>query len=219
MGKMVQLSAADGHTLGAWLAKPEGTPKAGLIILQEIFGITEHLRTVAKNYASHGYLTIVPSLFDRVQPGVVLDYSAVEQGREIMMQLDLDDVVRDMIAARDAVQSAGKVAAVGYCWGGAMADLAACRAGVDAASAYYGRMIINWLDLKTACPVIYHFGETDALIPMDMVDQIKAGRPEGEFHIYPGAGHGFDCVDRDDFSPENAELALARTLKFFEETL
>ena len=219
MGKMVQLSTADGHTLGAWLAKPEGTPKAGLIILQEIFGITEHLRTVAENYAGRGYLTIVPSLFDRVQPGVVLDYSAVEQGREIMMQLDLDDVVEDMIAARDAVQSAGKVAAVGYCWGGAMADLAACRAGVDAASAYYGRMIVNWLDLKPACPVIYHFGEIDALIPMDMVDQIKAARPEGEFHIYPGAGHGFDCVDRDDFSPENAELALTRTLKFFEEIL
>jgi carboxymethylenebutenolidase len=219
MGKMVQLSAADGHTLGAWLAQPEGTPKAGLIILQEIFGITEHLRTVAENYARRGYLAIVPSLFDRIQPGIVLDYSAVEQGREIMMQLDLDDVVQDMVAARDAVQSAGKVAAVGYCWGGAMADLAACRAGVDAASAYYGRMIVNWLDLKPACPVIYHFGEIDALIPIDMVDQIKAARPEGEFHIYPGAGHGFDCVDRDDFSPENAELALARTLKFFEETL
>jgi len=218
MGKMVQLSAADGHTPGAWLAKPSGTPKAGLIILQEIFGITEHLRTVAKNYADRGYLTIIPSLFDRVQPGVVLDYSAVEQGREIMMQLDLNDVVQDMIAARDTVQSAGKVAAVGYCWGGAMADLAACRVGIDAASAYYGRMIVDWLDLKPACPVIYHFGEIDALIPKDMVDKIKAARPEGEFHIYPGAGHGFDCVDRDDFSPESAELALTRTLKFFEKS-
>jgi carboxymethylenebutenolidase len=124
-----------------------------------------------------------------------------------------------MAAAAAAVRSAGKVGAVGYCWGGAIADLAACRIEINAAVAYYGRMIVEWLDLKPACPVMYHFGDKDQLIPSEMVAEIRDARPDGVFYTYPEAGHGFSCDERPDYRPESAKLALDRTLEFFGENL
>ena len=219
MGEMIRLTASDGHQLSAYRAEPYGTPKAGIVILQEIFGVTNHIQAVADQYADHGYLSVAPAMFDRIQAGVTLDYAEIEQARDLMMQLDLDNAAVDMTAAADAARTAGKVAVIGYCWGGAMADLAACRIGVDAAVAYYGRMIVDWLDLKPTCPVMYHFGETDPLIPAEMVEQIRAARPGGVFHTYPGAGHGFNCTERADFKPESAALALQRTLQFLDSSV
>ena len=219
MGELMQLLTGDEHNMGAYLAEPEGKPHAGLVVLQEIFGVTDHIRRVVDGFAAEGFLTIAPSLFDRVRPGVVLDYTDVEQGRALMQELDLDTAVTDIDTAVDAVRRAGKVGAVGYCWGGAMADLAACRSGVDAAVAYYGRMIVEWLDSKPACPVMYHFGNEDPLIPPDTIEQIRGARPEGIFYRYAGAGHGFNCDERADFHPESAALALERTLTFLRENL
>ena len=214
MGDMIELTAADGHMLNGYLAKPDGEPRGGVVILQEIFGITGHIRRVADQYASHGLLTIAPSLFDRIRPGIVLDYADVEEARGLMMQLDRDHVVDDMAAAADAVRSAGKVAAIGYCWGGAMADLAACRVAVDAAVSYYGRMTVEWLDEKPKCPVLYHYGAQDPLIPPELVEQISAGRPGMESFVYDDAGHGFNCDERGDYRPDSAALALQRTFSF-----
>jgi carboxymethylenebutenolidase len=219
VGELMQLLTGDEHNMGAYLAEPEGKPHAGLVVLQEIFGVTDHIRRVVDGFAAEGFLTIAPSLFDRVRPGVVLDYTDVEQGRALMQELDLDAAVTDIDTAVDAVRRAGKVGAVGYCWGGAMADLAACRSGVDAAVAYYGRMIVEWLDSKPACPVMYHFGNEDPLIPPDTIEQIRGARPEGIFYRYAGAGHGFNCDERADFHPESAALALERTLTFLRENL
>jgi carboxymethylenebutenolidase len=219
MGDMIQLKTADEHSMSAYRAEPDGAPKGGLVILQEIFGVTDHIRRVTDGFATEGYLTIAPSLFDRVSPRVVLDYSEVGQGREIVQQLSLETVVTDVTAAADAVRSAGKVGAAGYCWGGAIADLAACRTNIDAAVSYYGRMIVEWLDSKPACPVIYHFGNEDPLIPPQTVAQIKEARPDGIFFTYPNAGHGFNCDERTDFEPESAALALRRTLDFLKENL
>jgi carboxymethylenebutenolidase len=219
MGEMIDLTTGDGHQLAAYRATPDNEPRAGVIIVQEIFGVTDHIRRVADQYAEHGYLTIAPALFDRVEPGIVLDYTEFEKARGTMQSLNLDDTIKDMAAAAAAVRSAGKVAAVGYCWGGAIADLAACRIDIDAAVAYYGRMIVEWLDEKPACPVMYHFGDEDPLIPADMVKDIRAARPEGLFYTYPEAGHGFSCDERPDFRPESADLALTRTLEFLEKTL
>jgi len=215
MGDMIRLTAADGHTLDAYRATPDGTPRAGLVVLQEIFGLTGHIRRVADDYAQRGYLAIAPALFDRVKPGTVLDYTDIDEGRSIMQQLALDDTVHDIAAAADEVRAAGSVAVVGYCWGGAMADLAACRVDIDAAAAYYGRMIVEWLDLVPGCPVIYHFGEADPLIPAEMIDRIHAARPDGVFHVYRDAGHGFNCDGREDFNAQAAKVALDRTLEFF----
>ena len=219
MGETIQLTASDGQNLSAYRADPDGTPKAGVVILQEIFGVTNHIQAVADEYAGHGYLAIAPAMFDRIRPGVTLDYTEIEQARGLMMQLNLDNAVKDMAAAASAARTAGKVAVIGYCWGGAIADLAACRINVDAAVAYYGRMIVDWLEIRPACPVMYHFGERDPGIPDEMIEQIKASRPDGVFHTYPGAGHGFNCTERADFHPESATLALHRTLQFLDENL
>ncbi len=219
MGKMIQLRASDDYQLEAYRAEPAGNPKAGLVILQEVFGVTRHIRRVADEYAAEGFLAIAPNLFDRVEPGLNLDYSAVDRGRATMMQLDLEEVVIDVAAAAESVRSAGNVGAVGYCWGGAIADLAACRIQLAAGASYYGRMIVEWLDLKPGCPMIYHFGEQDPLIPAEAVQQIQNARPDGDFYVYPDAGHGFNCEDRADFHPESAQLARERTLNFFNKNL
>lgn len=214
MGDMISLTTADGHSMIAYQARPEGEPRAGIVVLQEIFGITDHIRRVTDQYADHGFLAIAPSLFDRIRPGITLDYADVEEARELMMTLDRDCVVADMAAAADAVRIAGKVAAIGYCWGGAMADLAACRIDIDAAVSYYGRATAEWLDERPKCPVIYHYGAEDPLIPPELVEQISYGRPGMESYVYEDAGHGFNCDERADYRPESAALALDRTLSF-----
>ena len=217
MGEMIKLTAADGHILGAYRAAPAATPKGGVIILQEIFGITGHIRSIADEYAGLGYLAIAPALFDRVRPGIMLKYTDIEQARKIMTGLDRDAALADIGAAAVAARAAGKVAAIGYCWGGAMADLAACRLDIAASVSYYGRMTVEWLDEKPRCPVLYHFGAEDPLIPPETVAKITGGRPGHPAYVYEGAGHGFNCNDRDDYSPENAKLAMDRTLAFLRE--
>lgn len=219
MGQTIQLTATDGHQLSAYQADPSGSPRAGVVIVQEIFGLTNHIKAVTDEYAENGYLAIAPAMFDRIQKNVLFAYADVEQARELMLQLDLDKAVDDIAAAVDMARKAGNAAVIGYCWGGAMADLAACRGKADAAVAYYGRMIVEWLDSKPACPVMYHFGDVDPLIPPEMVEQIRAARPGGLFHTYAEAGHGFNCTERADYHPASAALALKRTLRFLDENL
>jgi carboxymethylenebutenolidase len=219
MGDMLHLRAGDGHDFQCYLATPPAGPKAGLIILQEVFGITDHIRRVADRYAGQGYTAIAPSLFDRIEPGIVLDYAEVERGRDIMLRLDRQETLLDIAATLEHVKTAGRIGAIGYCWGGAIADLAACELGIDAAVSYYGRAIIDWLDLSPQCPVLYHFGGTDPLIPMDTVERIQSARPGQVFHIYPDAGHGFNCDERHDYHPASASLALERTQQFLERHL
>lgn len=214
MGEVIQITASDGHTLDAYRATPAGSPRGGVVILQEIFGVTGHIRRVADGYAEHGFIAMAPSLFDRIRAGIVLEYSDVDEGRAAMMQLDLDDVVTDVRAAVDTARSAGRVAAIGYCWGGAIADLAACRIDIDAAVSYYGRMIVEWIDEQPRCPVMYHFGGQDPLIPPEAVERIGAGRKGHPLHVYEEAGHGFNCDERAEFVPDSAALALERTLTF-----
>ena len=214
MSNHIRLTASDGHELDAWLAAPAGTPRAGLVVLQEIFGVTAHIAAVTDGFAAAGYLAIAPALFDRAERGAVLDYTEMTRGRDLMLKLDLDNVVRDIAAAVARAGAAGKVGVIGYCWGGALADLAACQLPVDAAVSYYGGRTASWLDQEPACPVQYHFGGKDPLIPPELVEQIRAGRPAGEFFIYPEAGHGFNCDERSSFHPESAHLALERSQAF-----
>ena len=214
MGETIRLTAADGHQLDGYQAAPEGTPKAGLLILQEIFGITDHIKRVADDYASRGYLALAPAFFDRVAANITLDYADIQQGRDTMMQLAPDNTVKDMAAGIEHLGSAGAVATVGYCWGGAMAYLAACRLPLKAAVSYYGGQIARFLDEAPQCPIMYHFGADDGHIPMSVVDEIKGARPEGIFHVYEGAGHGFNCDDRPDYRADSATLARERSLEF-----
>jgi carboxymethylenebutenolidase len=187
-------------------------------VLQEIFGVTAHMRQVTDEFAAQGYLALAPALFDRVKPGTELPYSQIDEGRALMQQLAIDDVAKDLggsVAALRSVLPAGsKVGVVGYCWGGAIADLAACRTDVEAAVCYYGRANVNWLSEKPRCPVLYHFGAKDPLIPPEVVEQIRRGRPEAQAWVYPDAGHGFSCNERPEFHPASHALALDRTLAF-----
>lgn len=214
MGRQIELQAADGHRFSAWLAEPAGTPRGGLVVLQEIFGVNHHIRQVTERFAAEGYLAIAPALFDRVRPGVDIPYEQLDAGRQVMTSLDRANTVRDMRAAVDAVRPAGRVGAIGYCWGGALADLAACECGVDAGVSYYGRHTATWLDLQPKCPMLYHFGKLDPFIPPETVAAIRAGRPQGTFFVYDEAGHGFNCDERHEFHAASAELALQRTREF-----
>jgi carboxymethylenebutenolidase len=220
MGETLKLAAADGHELDAYVARPAGRLRGGLVVCQEIFGINHHIRAVADGYAGDGYLAVAPALFDRVRPGIELDYTAegVASGRELRAVLAWDRAVADVAAAADAVREAGKVAVVGYCWGGSLAWLAACRLEVAAAVGYYGGQIHEHRKEKPACPVLLHFGERDPHIPAVQVADICELHPEVEVHVYP-AGHGFNCDARADFDKQSAALARERTLAFLAEHL
>lgn len=219
MGDTISLTANDGHVLSAYQAAPDDIPTGAVIILQEIFGVTPHIRRIVDQYAGLGFLAIAPSLFDRIRSGIVLDYVDIEQARAIMTNLDRDRAVVDIAAAAEAGRSAGKVAAIGYCWGGAMADLAACRLDIDAAVSYYGRATVEWLDEQPRCAALYHYGADDPLIPPELVERISAGRPGHQSYVYENAGHGFNCDERDDYREDAAALALERTLAFLAKQL
>lgn len=215
MGEIVKLTAEDGHKLDAYLAQPDGKPKGGIVIVQEIFGVNSHIRGVADAYAADGYLTIAPAMFDRVDAGIELGYEAedVDSGREIRGKVDDDMAVADMTAALNAVQSAGKVGLVGYCWGGYLAFLAATRiSGLAAVSSYYGGGIPSKLDETPKCPMQFHFGEQDHAIPLTDVDKIKRAMDNMPVFIYP-AGHGFNCEQRGSYEPNSAGIARERTME------
>lgn len=221
MAETIKLTASDGHKFDAYLAQPAGKPKAGLVVIQEIFGVNGHMKAVADGFAADGYLAICPALYDRHKPGVELGYDEddVTEGREIRAKVGNDDPLLDIAAAADAVRSAGKVGVVGYCWGGTLTWLSATKLdGFAAASSYYGGGIGGLAELQPKCPVIFHFGEQDHAIPMDEVDKVRQNHPTLGVHVYP-AGHGFNCDARGSFEPKSAEIARERTMAFFGEHL
>ncbi len=212
MGSTITLTAADGHAFEAYLAEPDGDAKAGLVVIQEIFGVNDHMKEVTDDFAKHGYAAICPAFFDRVEPNAVLSYTDFGRGRDM--------VVADINAAADHVRSAGKVGVIGYCWGGAMAFLGACKANVDCGVSYYGTRTIQYSPtMKPKVPFQHHYGETDKSYPMDAVEKVMKEQPEAEHFVYAGADHGFSCNERPQYNAEATALALERTLKFFDETL
>jgi carboxymethylenebutenolidase len=221
MGTIVEITASDGHLLSAYKAEPVGTPKAGVVVIQEIFGVNEHIRDVTDKFALEGFLTIAPALFDRVEPGVELGYGPDDRDKGIATRagVELNDAVKDITAARKYISNAGKVGIVGFCYGGTIAWLGACKAGFNAASGYYGGGIHENLDLQSKCPIELHFGSEDQGIPMQNVDLIRAAKPDIGIYVYEDAGHGFMCDHRPSFDAEATKVASARTLKFFNKHL
>jgi carboxymethylenebutenolidase len=218
MSDYTTLMARDGHSFQAWLAGPSGTPRGAVVVLQEIFGLNSHIRSVADGFAAEGYLAIAPALFDRVRRDMQLDYTAaaVEEGRGTMRQLDQAKTSLDILAAINVVKHAGRVAAVGYCWGGTQAYIAACDQPVAAAVAYYGTAIASNLDKHPKAPVMYHFGANDKTIPPEAIEKIRAADGSGQIHVYP-ADHGFNCDQRASYDAPSARLARTRTLQFLAE--
>jgi carboxymethylenebutenolidase len=218
MGRKIQMTAADGHVFSAHLAEPAGKPRGGIVVIQEIFGVTRHIRDVTEQYAAAGYLAVAPALFDRVEPDVDVPYTDSQKGFGYVKALHYDKVMLDIQAAADLVRPAGKVGVVGYCWGGQMAFLAAARVNIDAAVAYYGGGISQQLAHIPRVPVMFHFGEKDTHIPLSAVDEIRTAYPRGIYHLYP-AQHGFNCTDRASFDAPSAKLAFDRSVEFFHQNV
>lgn len=203
--------------IGGYQSRPAGTARGGIVLLQELFGVNGHIRRVADGYAADGYHVVVPALFDRAEHDVQLGYGAedMDRGRKLRATVSWEQALGDVEAALRVFPSGLRVAALGYCWGGAIAWLAACRVpGLGAAIAYYGGGIGGLLDETPRCPVLCHFGESDHVIPLTDVERLKAAHPKGvDVHVY-AAGHGFNCDERGSHHAPSAALARERTLLF-----
>ncbi|AOI69128.1 carboxymethylenebutenolidase [Burkholderia ubonensis] len=217
-------------SFGGYLALPRRGKGPAVIIVQEIFGVNAHIRSVADQYAADGYVALAPDVFWRTQPRVELAYEGADRdkGIELLRKTDVNLAVADIAAAADLLRTRpeadGKVAAIGYCFGGRLAYLAAATGKIDAAVAYYGGGIQNALDVagKVTQPILFHYAENDHAIPLAAVDQVKAafaGRDNAAFHLYPGAEHGFNCAERASYHQRAAALAHGRTLTFLAEQL
>ena len=217
MGEWLKLKASDGHGFDAYKATPGGKPRAGLVVIQEIFGVNDNIRRYCDGFAAEGFVALAPALFDRDKPKIELGYTAetVAEGREIRARVGWDGPIKDVAASVAALKGAGKLGVTGYCWGGSLAWVAACRMNPSCAVGYYGGQIIQFVDEKPTCPVMLHFGAEDANIPLKDVEAIRAKHPSVPVHIYQGAGHGFDCEARKDFNPASSKLARERTRAFF----
>jgi carboxymethylenebutenolidase len=214
LGTQISLTASDGFKPGAWRADPPGSPKGGLVVIQEIFGVNHHIRAVCDRFAAQGYAAIAPAIFDRIEPNFETGYSPaeVEHARTFIPKIDWDALLRDVAAAIDNVKDAGKVGIVGYCLGGSVAFRAACDLnGLACAIGYYGGQIAKNADMKPKVPTLLHFGDQDQSIPLADVETIKQKRPEAEIYIYH-AGHGFSCDERSAYDEAAHTEALKRTL-------
>jgi carboxymethylenebutenolidase len=221
MGEHITLSAEDGVTIGAYVARPAGAPRGGIVVIQEIFGVNHHIRAVADSYAAQGYLAVAPALYDRVQPNYESGYEQADMqaGVATRGKTDAGKVMLDVKAAVAEAAKAGKVGVVGYCWGGFLVYATACRLpGFAAASSYYGGGVAGMLGEVPAIPIIFHFGERDRHITAEHVASVQAALPQVSVFVYP-ADHGFNCEDRAAFDAPSAELARERTLRFFGDTV
>jgi len=222
MGNFVDLKAADGFVFPAYVAQPAGTPKAAVVVLQEIFGVNSHIRSVADGYAAEGYLAVAPATFHRVKPGVEIGYSPEDIAagsalKAAVEALPAPGVLQDVQAAIKHASSAGKVGIVGYCWGGLLTWRAACMLdGLSAAAPYYGGGMTTTAEIarQPKVPVLAHFGDQDHWISVESVEAFKKAHPEVEVHLYH-ANHGFNCDQRGSFDAAAAKLARERTLAFF----
>jgi carboxymethylenebutenolidase len=217
MGNQVKLTAADGFSLGGYRADPRGQAKGGVVVIQEIFGVNHHIRSVCDRVAEAGYRAIAPALFDRIAPNFESGYSDAEvaKAREFIAKSDWAKIALDTGSAIEALKKEGPTAILGFCLGGTVTFLASTQPnGLKAAVCYYGGMIAKHADKKPLCPVQMHFGEKDGHIPLSDVEAIKQKRPECEIHVYSGAGHGFHCDERASYEPKSAKIAWERSLAF-----
>lgn len=219
MGQTVNLNTTRMQCIGAYLAKPAGKSKGGIVVIQEIFGVNDHVRRVADGFAEAGYTAIAPSFFDHLETGVELGYNeeGYTRGKALVMELGMDRAVEDVASAAEAISSAGRIGTVGYCWGGTIAMLAAMRLGLPSVS-YYGARNVPFLGEKPKAPVMFHFGEKDKSIPPEMVQKHREMLPQMEVFTYP-ADHAFNRDVGQQYDEASAKLAYGRTLAFFDKYL
>ncbi len=213
---MTELVAADGHRLECWMEPAQGSRLGGLVILQEIFGVTDQLKGVAKQYAALGCDVAIPALFDRHEKGAVIPFDQGPKGRDMMLASKLDQTMADVGAAVQALAAkGGKVGVIGFCWGGGLALRAAQKLDVACAVAFYGTRLPQYLDSPLKAPFLGHFGSKDDHVPAEMLAEARAYLPEIEINMYD-AGHAFANDARPSYVPEAASLAHKRTKEFLE---
>lgn len=216
-GRVERMRMSDGAEIGVYHVEPAGARRGGLVLIQEIFGVTEHIREQCDLYAADGYEVMAPSLYDREEPGFQVSYRAedVQKAMRIRSEHPFDLSVTDSQTCIDALRAKGPVFMTGYCYGGSVTWAAACRCtGLAAASGYYGGMIGHMVEENPTCPVILHFGRHDHSIPMAAAEKVQRLHPEVKVYIYD-AGHGFNSDRRADYNEEAAKLARQRTLDLF----
>jgi len=217
MGQMTEAEMDDGVSIRVYRSEPQGTPRAGIVIMHEAFGMNDHIRDMCDRYAAEGYLTLSAALYDRVEHGIeVPGYGeeALEAALRLRKGADWDRTVADMRATIELAREAGPVGVVGYCWGGSLAWLAATRCGVDAAVSYYGGQIIQFIDDQPGCPFMAHFAERDVHVPPESASILEKHHPNVPVFMYD-ANHGFNCDHRADYDAGAAILAQQRTSEFF----
>lgn len=219
MGERITLTASDGFTLNAYRAAPQGQPRGGVVVIQEVWGLNTWIRSVVDRYASQGYIAVAPAMFDRVEFGYESDNYGNDQFAvigELLKRFDHGTALLDVSAAIAEAKQAGKVGITGYCFGGAVSWRAAHHGlGLAAASGYYGGGVQNYIDLAPTIPLEMHFGDQDTGIPLDQIEALKARYPQVGIYTYP-AGHGFcNSARPGNFNAEACEKASARTLDFF----
>jgi len=223
MGQFIDLQAKDGFSFPAYVAEPAGKPKGAVVVVQEIFGVNSHIRSVADGYAADGYLAVAPATFHRVKPGVEMGYTEEDMKAGFALKMAVEalpapGVLQDLQAAVDYAAKAGKVGIVGYCWGGLLTWRAAAElSGLSAAVPYYGGGMTTPEEAarKPKVPVLAHFGNKDHWIPLESVEAFEKAHPEVVVHVY-AADHGFNCDQRGSYSAEPAAVARERTLAFFQ---
>lgn len=219
MGEFVTLKTDDGVPLRAYRAEPAGTPRGGVVVLQEIFGVNHQIRSAADRFAALGYLAIAPAIQDRVMPGFETDDYSPEwfgKARQFIGGFKLDETMLDIKAAIAEAATAGKVGVTGYCFGGMLTWRAASAGmGLAAASGYYGGGVPNYIDAAPQIPLQMHYGDRDAGIPLEQVEQLRARYPDLPIYLY-AADHGFFNDERKpSFDAAAATVAFARTAEFF----
>lgn len=221
MGHWIELKPGGAGPIRAWRADPEGAPRGGIVVIQEIFGVNAHIRAVTDCFAVDGYLAIAPAVFEHVEKGFDVGYDpdSRTRGMAVVGKIDREQTMRDVAAAIGVASEGGKVGIVGYCFGGSIAWAAACTLpGFSAAVGYYGGLIIAMKDMKPRVPTMLHFGEKDEHIPLAGVREVAALHPDVAIHTYL-AGHGFNCDHRESYDAQSAALAWTRTLEFFRKQL
>jgi len=222
MDVIVRLKASDGHELDAYVSQPSGEPIAGLVVIQEAFGVNSHIRSVADGYGKDGFLAVAPALFDRVERGVELGYEGADRdkGLALARQSNPANAVMDVAAALEYSrrQTPRKCGVIGYCLGGTIAWLAATRLNPDAAVGYYGGQIARFAQENPRCPVMLHFGTLDKHIPKEDIDRVQAAHPDVEIFWYE-ADHGFNCDARASYNAFASKQARDRSLGFLKKHL
>jgi carboxymethylenebutenolidase len=216
MAQRLSLTAKDGHNFPAYRADPQGKPRGAIVVIQEVFGVNHHIRSVVDRFGDLGYFAIAPAVFDRIEKEFEVGYdeAALATAVAVRKKASVDDMLMDVEATIDYARQFGRVAMVGYCMGGSLTFQATARLdGLVCGIGYYGAAIAANVALRPKVPCMLHFGDRDHSIPMADVEKIKATHPDLPIHVYH-AEHGFNCDERAAFNPAAAQVAFGRTIEF-----